>query len=150
MPSISIGGSEFTSRITLSAISSQVLLLPTEVDGTSFPSSRMADTSITAVSMGNPHAVQVVADVDRAPVAQDGPQIEAHARFPQRVNAGFMQVLSRTALAEQVWDMNFDSDTNVIEVAVRRLRVKVDDPFEPKLIRTVRGMGYVLEAMEPS
>jgi two-component system copper resistance phosphate regulon response regulator CusR len=45
--------------------------------------------------------------------------------------------------------MNFDSDTNVIEVAVRRLRVKVDDPFEPKLIHTVRGMGYVLEAMEP-
>jgi two-component system copper resistance phosphate regulon response regulator CusR len=41
--------------------------------------------------------------------------------------------------------MNFDSDTNVIEVAVRRLRAKVDDGFEPKLIRTVRGMGYVFE-----
>lgn len=56
------------------------------------------------------------------------------------------QVLSRTTLAEQVWDMNFDSDTNVIDVAVRRLRGKLDDPFEAKLLHTVRGMGYVLEA----
>jgi two-component system, OmpR family, copper resistance phosphate regulon response regulator CusR len=55
------------------------------------------------------------------------------------------RVLSRTELAEQVWDMNFDSDTNVVEVAVRRLRVKLDDPFEHKLLHTVRGMGYVLE-----
>ena len=56
------------------------------------------------------------------------------------------EVLPRALIASQVWDMNFDSDTNVIEVAVRRLRAKVDDAFEPKLIRTVRGMGYVLEA----
>lgn len=56
------------------------------------------------------------------------------------------QVLSRTTLAEQVWDMNFDSDTNVIDVAVRRLRSKLDDPFEAKLLHTVRGMGYVLES----
>jgi two-component system, OmpR family, copper resistance phosphate regulon response regulator CusR len=55
------------------------------------------------------------------------------------------EVLPRSLIASQVWDMNFDSDTNVIEVAVKRLRVKVDDDFEPKLIRTVRGMGYVLE-----
>lgn len=55
------------------------------------------------------------------------------------------EVLPRSLIASQVWDMNFDSDTNVIEVAMRRLRAKVDDPFEPKLIRTVRGMGYVLE-----
>lgn len=55
------------------------------------------------------------------------------------------EVLPRSLIASQVWDMNFDSDTNVIEVAMRRLRVKVDDDFEPKLIRTVRGMGYVLE-----
>jgi two-component system, OmpR family, copper resistance phosphate regulon response regulator CusR len=55
------------------------------------------------------------------------------------------QVLSRTTLAEQVWDMNFDSDTNVVEVAVRRLRSKIDDPFPVKLLHTVRGMGYVLE-----
>lgn len=55
------------------------------------------------------------------------------------------EVLSRTLIASQVWDMNFDSDTNVVEVAVRRLRAKIDDPFEPKLIHTVRGMGYVME-----
>jgi two-component system, OmpR family, copper resistance phosphate regulon response regulator CusR len=55
------------------------------------------------------------------------------------------EVLPRSLIASQVWDMNFDSDTNVIEVAVRRLRAKVDDGFEPKLIRTVRGMGYVLD-----
>jgi two-component system copper resistance phosphate regulon response regulator CusR len=55
------------------------------------------------------------------------------------------QILSRTTLAEQVWDMNFDSDTNVVEVAVRRLRAKIDDPFTPKLLHNVRGMGYVLE-----
>ena len=55
------------------------------------------------------------------------------------------EVLPRSLIASQVWDMNFDSDTNVIEVAIRRLRAKMDDGFEPKLIRTVRGMGYVLE-----
>ncbi len=55
------------------------------------------------------------------------------------------QVLSRTLLAELVWDMNFDSDTNVVEVAVRRLRSKLDDPYPSKLLHTVRGMGYVLE-----
>lgn len=55
------------------------------------------------------------------------------------------QVLSRTVLAEQVWDINFDSDLNVVEVAVRRLRAKVDEPFPTRLIHTVRGMGYVLE-----
>ena len=54
-------------------------------------------------------------------------------------------VLSRTLIAEQVWDMNFDSDTNVVDVHIRRLRSKVDDPFEQKLIHTVRGAGYVLE-----
>ncbi len=58
------------------------------------------------------------------------------------------EVLPRSLIASQVWDMNFDSDSNVIEVAVRRLRAKVDDEFEPKLIRTVRGMGYVLEVSE--
>ena len=55
------------------------------------------------------------------------------------------EVLSRTLIAESVWDMNFDSDTNVVDVNVRRLRSKVDDPFPLKLIRTVRGAGYVLE-----
>ena len=55
------------------------------------------------------------------------------------------EVVSRTLIAEQIWDMNFDSDTNVVDVAVRRLRAKVDDPFEKKLIHTARGVGYVLE-----
>ena len=55
------------------------------------------------------------------------------------------EVLSRTLIAEQVWDMNFDGDSNVVEVAVRRLRRKIDDPFAKKLIHTVRGVGYVLE-----
>ncbi len=56
------------------------------------------------------------------------------------------EVLSRTVIAEAVWDMNFDSETNVVDVSVRRLRSKVDDPFASKLIHTVRGSGYVLEA----
>lgn len=55
------------------------------------------------------------------------------------------EVLSRTLIAEQVWDMNFDSDTNVVEVSVRRLRAKIDDPYPTKLIHTVRGFGYVME-----
>ncbi len=56
------------------------------------------------------------------------------------------EVLSRTLISEAVWDINFDSDTNVIDVNVRRLRGKVDDTFPVKLIRTVRGAGYVLES----
>lgn len=58
------------------------------------------------------------------------------------------EVLSRTVLAEQVWDINFDSETNVIDVAVRRLRAKLDDGFDRPLLHTVRGMGYVLEARD--
>ena len=58
------------------------------------------------------------------------------------------EVLPRSLIASQVLDMNFDSDTNVVEVAVRRLRAKIDDDFTPKLIRTVRGMGYVLDDEE--
>jgi len=59
------------------------------------------------------------------------------------------EVLSRTVLAEQVWDMNFDPETNVIEVAIRRLRSKIDDGFEDKLLHTLRGAGYMLE-LRPS
>ncbi len=58
------------------------------------------------------------------------------------------EVLSRTMIAEAVWDVNFDSDSNVVDVNVRRLRRKVDDPFPRKLIKTVRGFGYVLDAAE--
>lgn len=56
------------------------------------------------------------------------------------------EILSRSLIASQVWDINFSSDTNVVDAAIRRVRAKVDEPFEPKLIHTVRGMGYVLEA----
>lgn len=55
------------------------------------------------------------------------------------------EVLPKSLIASQVWDMNFDSDTNVIEVAIRRLRAKIDDDFEVKLIHTSRGMGYRLD-----
>jgi two-component system copper resistance phosphate regulon response regulator CusR len=55
------------------------------------------------------------------------------------------EVQSRTVIADQVWEMNFDSETNVVEVAVRRLRTKLDDPYPVKLLHTVRGVGYVLE-----
>jgi two-component system, OmpR family, copper resistance phosphate regulon response regulator CusR len=55
------------------------------------------------------------------------------------------EVLSRTMISEQVWDINFDSDANVVDVAIRRLRKKVDEPFSGSLIHTVRGVGYVLE-----
>lgn len=58
------------------------------------------------------------------------------------------EVLSRSLIASQVWDMNFDSDTNVVDVAIRRLRLKVDDPFQRKLVHTMRGMGYVIEVRE--
>ena len=58
------------------------------------------------------------------------------------------EVLSRTEIAEQVWDMNFDSNTNVVEVSIKRLRAKMDTPFEIPLLHTVRGMGYVLELRE--
>jgi two-component system copper resistance phosphate regulon response regulator CusR len=58
------------------------------------------------------------------------------------------EVLSRSLIASQVWDMNFDSDTNVVDVAIKRLRTKVDDPYPVKLIHTVRGMGYLMEVRE--
>jgi two-component system copper resistance phosphate regulon response regulator CusR len=56
------------------------------------------------------------------------------------------EILSKTALAEMVWDVNFDSDANVVEVAIKRLRAKLDGPFTGKLLHTIRGMGYVLES----
>ncbi len=58
------------------------------------------------------------------------------------------EVVSRTVLAEQVWDMNFDPETNVIDVAIRRLRSKIDDTYDSKLLHTLRGSGYVLEQRE--
>lgn len=55
------------------------------------------------------------------------------------------EILTKTAIAEMVWDMNFDSNTNVVEVAIKRLRAKIDAPFTSALLHTIRGMGYVLE-----
>jgi two-component system, OmpR family, copper resistance phosphate regulon response regulator CusR len=55
------------------------------------------------------------------------------------------EILSKTAIAELVWDMNFDSSTNVGKVAIKPLRAKIDKPFSPKLLHTIRGIGYVLE-----
>ena len=59
------------------------------------------------------------------------------------------EILSKTAIAELVWDMNFDSNTNIVEVAIKRLRAKIDSGFTPKLLHTIRGMGYVMEPREP-
>jgi two-component system copper resistance phosphate regulon response regulator CusR len=59
------------------------------------------------------------------------------------------EMCSRTLIAENVWDMNFDSDTNVVDVAVRRLRAKLDDAFPQKLIHTIRGVGYLFDEQTP-
>ncbi len=75
---------------------SDALVQPLQLDG--------AGVDITALSMGNPHAVQAVANVDTAPVAEQGPLIENHPRFPQRVNAGFMQVVDRHAIRLRVYE----------------------------------------------
>jgi two-component system copper resistance phosphate regulon response regulator CusR len=60
------------------------------------------------------------------------------------------EILSKTAIAELVWDMNFDSSTNVVEVAIKRLRGKIDNAYAPKLLHTIRGMGYVMEVRNDS
>ena len=94
-------------------------------------------------------AADLELDLLRRRVARGGQRIELTAKefaLLELLMRRQGEVLPRSLIASQVWDMNFDSDTNVIEVAMRRLRAKVDDAFEPKLIRTVRGMGYVLEA----
>jgi diaminopimelate epimerase len=63
-----------------------------------------ATIEVSVLSMGNPHAVQVVEDVDRAPVATQGPLVEHHRAFPQRVNAGYMQVVARDHIRLRVWE----------------------------------------------
>lgn len=107
---------------------------------------------------GQPAAVEQVlrtADLEIDPVrhraTRAGQRIDLSAKefalltlLAQRTG----DVLSRTQIASLVWDIHFDSDTNVVEVAIRRLRAKIDDPFEQKLIHTVRGVGYVLERRE--
>ena len=87
-------------------------------------------------------------DVLKRRVTRSGKRIELTATeflLLHLLAAHRREVLSRTFIASQVWDMNFDSDTNVVDVGIRRLRAKVDDPFPHKLIHTARGMGYVIE-----
>ncbi|NCN71731.1 MAG: heavy metal response regulator transcription factor [Betaproteobacteria bacterium] len=94
------------------------------------------------------HVADLELDLMRRRVSRAGQRIDLTAKefaLLELLLRRQGEVLPRSLIASQVWDMNFDSDTNVIEVAMRRLRAKVDDAFEPKLIRTVRGMGYVLE-----
>lgn len=103
-----------------------------------------------APSLADP--VQRVADLEVDPIrhraTRAGHRIDLSAKefallvlMAQRAG----DVLSRTQIASMVWDIHFDSETNVVDVAIRRLRAKIDDPFPSKLIHTVRGVGYVLE-----
>ncbi|HEX3638459.1 MAG TPA: heavy metal response regulator transcription factor [Paraburkholderia sp.] len=90
-------------------------------------------------------------DVNRRRVKRGGLRIDLTPRefsLLQLLARRHGEVLSRTQIASYVWDMNFDSDTNVVEVAIRRLRTKIDDNFPVKLIHTVRGVGYVLEVKD--
>ncbi|RFC33064.1 MAG: two-component system, OmpR family, copper resistance phosphate regulon response regulator CusR [Candidatus Nitrotoga sp. MKT] len=102
----------------------------------------------------DPDIVQVadlVLDLQRRKLTRGGKRIELTGKefaLLELLLRRRGEVLPRSLIASQIWDMNFDSDTNVIEVAVRRLRAKMDDHFEPKLIRTVRGMGYVLMGLD--
>jgi two-component system copper resistance phosphate regulon response regulator CusR len=94
-----------------------------------------------------------VADLELDSVAAPcHPRTAAHQPDAQGIRAAELAAAAHRGgpvaplLAEQVWDMQFDSDTNVVDVAIRRLRSKVDEPFQARLIHTVRGVGYVLEA----
>jgi len=93
---VDMGAPRFEPALVPFVTDSDALVQPLQLDG--------ARVDITALSMGNPHAVQVVASVDAAPVAEQGPQIENHPRFPQRVNAGFMQVVDRHAIRLRVFE----------------------------------------------
>ncbi len=94
------------------------------------------------------HIANLTLDLRRRLALRDGKKINlTHKEFCllELLVRRQGEVLPRSLIASQVWDMNFDSDTNVIEVAIRRLRAKIDDDYEPKLIHTVRGMGYKLD-----
>ena len=104
---------------------------------------------------GNESTVLRVADLEldllRRRVSRGGRRISLTAKefaLLELLMRRHGEVLPRSLIASQVWDINFDSDTNVIEVAIWRLRAKIDEGHEVKLIHTVRGMGYVLEAPE--
>jgi two-component system copper resistance phosphate regulon response regulator CusR len=105
-----------------------------------------AGTESTIVQVADLHL-----DLLRRRVTRGGKRIDLTAKefgLLELLMRRHGEVLPRSLIASQVWDMNFDRDTNVIEVAMRRLRVKIDDEQDIKLIKTVRGMGYVLEAPE--
>jgi two-component system, OmpR family, copper resistance phosphate regulon response regulator CusR len=90
----------------------------------------------------------LILDLPRRRVTRDGKRINLTNRefsLLELLVRRQGEVLPRSLIASQVWDMNFDSDTNVIDVAIRRLRIKIDEPYTPKLIHTVRGMGYQLD-----
>jgi two-component system copper resistance phosphate regulon response regulator CusR len=94
------------------------------------------------------HVADIELDLRRRRVVRAGRRIDLTAKeflllelFMRRQG----EILPRSLIASQVWDMNFESDTNVVEVAIKRLRNKIDQDFHPKLIKTIRGMGYVLE-----
>jgi two-component system copper resistance phosphate regulon response regulator CusR len=93
-------------------------------------------------------AADVEVDPVRRRVTRAGHRVDLTAK-EYALLVYFMQhageMCSRTLIAENVWDMNFDSDTNVVDVAVRRLRAKIDDPYPQKLIQTIRGVGYVFD-----
>ncbi len=100
------------------------------------------------VSETHLRAADLELDLLRRRVTRGGKRIELTAKefsLLELLMRRRGEVLPRSLIASQVWDMNFDSDTNVIDVAIRRLRAKVDEGFEPKLIHTRRGMGYMFD-----
>jgi len=111
-------------------------------------------TLLRRVPAREPDVIQIAdleIDMKRRRVTRSGGRIDLTAKefaLLQLLAKRQGEVLSRSLIASQVWDMNFDSDTNVVDVAIRRLRAKLDDPFETKLVHTVRGMGYLMEVRE--
>ena len=98
------------------------------------------------------HAADLELDLIRRRVTRAGTRINLTAKefaLLELLLRRKSEVLPRSLIASQVWDINFDSDSNIIDVAIRRLRVKIDDGFQVKLIHSVRGMGYVLDSNEP-
>lgn len=99
------------------------------------------------------HVADLELDLARHRVSRSGQRIHLTAKefaLLELLVRRQGEALPRSLIASQVWDMNFDSDTNVIDVAIRRLRSKIDDGFTPKLIQTVRGMGYMIDLPDES
>lgn len=106
---------------------------------------------ITATLVDRLEIADLVLDMSRRRVTRGGHRINLTTREFSLLELMVRrrgEVLPRSLIASQVWDMNFDSDTNVIDVAIRRLRAKIDEPYTPKLIHTVRGMGYQLDIVD--